>query len=345
MNTPLHIVLGTRDGDTAAVVRRALKTHPSLLGHPLHWHLAPVPELTPSAARDAAQAARLDQGVVVAVGGDGTVNAACHACCQLGVPLGVLPHGTFNYFGRQQQLGASLDEGLAVLGEALRTGQRRPVTVGEVNGHTFVVNASLGLYPRMLAEREVASRELGRHRVVALLAGLLSLLRPYRAKRLSLIEHDGLGNARERVALSSTLFVGLNGLQLERVGVPQAKAAGQGQLVVTTLAPRGPLAMLGVAWAAFRQRITRHPAVESFTCRALSVEPLGRRASHTVMVAFDGERRRLNLPLRFGLRPEPLWLVAPSTPVPLGATPSAAQPAEALSMRLCAAPVLARGLI
>ena len=40
--------------------------------------------------------------------------------------------------------------------QALHAGDLRPVQVGFVNRRMFVVNASVGLYPKMLADREIA---------------------------------------------------------------------------------------------------------------------------------------------------------------------------------------------
>src|SRR5256885_3573742 len=82
--------------------------------------------------------------------------------------MGVVPLGTFNYFAREQAL--SLDPAQAVqdILQALQAGQMRPVNVGLVNERLFLVNASLGLYPRLLDERERASTRFGRTRLVAI---------------------------------------------------------------------------------------------------------------------------------------------------------------------------------
>jgi diacylglycerol kinase family enzyme len=56
----------------------------------------------------------------------------------------VLPQGTFNYFSRTH--GIPLDTTDAT--RALLAGMIRPVQVGLLNDRVFLVNASLGLYPR-----------------------------------------------------------------------------------------------------------------------------------------------------------------------------------------------------
>ena len=52
-----------------------------------------------------------------------------------------------------------------------------PVQAGLVNGHVFLVTASLGLYPQLLQDREAWKREYARSRLVALGAGLCRAIR------------------------------------------------------------------------------------------------------------------------------------------------------------------------
>jgi diacylglycerol kinase family enzyme len=45
-----------------------------------------------------------------------------------------------------------------------------PVQVGVVNEQLFLVNASLGLFPEILKDREAYTARFGRHRLVVLFA-------------------------------------------------------------------------------------------------------------------------------------------------------------------------------
>ncbi len=100
--------------------------------------------------REAAAKAAVDFDVVAAMGGDGTVNAVAGALAGTPTPLLVLPAGTLNHFARD--LGLPLDPAEAAL--LVRDGVRREVDVGEVNGHVFVNNSSIGAYPLTVALRE-----------------------------------------------------------------------------------------------------------------------------------------------------------------------------------------------
>ncbi len=85
--------------------------------------------------------ALLEDRVVVAAGGDGTVNAVAQHLVARGT-LGILPGGTLNHFARD--LGVR-DPARAL--QALERGQPRAVDLGRVDGRVFVNSASLGLYP------------------------------------------------------------------------------------------------------------------------------------------------------------------------------------------------------
>lgn len=308
---PVHLLVSRRSASALAALLAAVSAHDGLMRHPLRWRMPERARDTPATARLLARAALRDGGVVVAIGGDGTINAATQACWPLGVALGVLGNGTFNYFSRQQGLPEDLPSAVAALVQAIDRGQLRPVQVGQVNGQVFLVNASLGLYPRLLAEREVASRRFGRHRLVALLAGVGSLLRPQAGRRLRLHERDADGHEHQRLSLTSTLFVGNNALQLSQVGLASAADVHHGALGALTLAPGGVVAMARLLWRAARGRLDEDPAVDSFACTALTVAGAGAPQRTQVKVAFDGESAWMTLPLHFSVGAQPLWLLAP----------------------------------
>ena len=100
----------------------------------------------PSCAKDATlQAQRaLEEGIelVVAAGGDGTVNAIASALVGSSTLFGVLPLGTANVFARN--LGLPTDNFAASL-QALLTGTPHPVDIGSLNGRYFTAMAGIGL--------------------------------------------------------------------------------------------------------------------------------------------------------------------------------------------------------
>ena len=68
-----------------------------------------------SVACDGAAAACARGSAVVAVGGDGTINAVAQAAHAQRCPMGVVPQGTFNYFSRTHGIPFDTQEALQVL--------------------------------------------------------------------------------------------------------------------------------------------------------------------------------------------------------------------------------------
>ncbi|MBP7566931.1 MAG: diacylglycerol kinase [Burkholderiaceae bacterium] len=256
----------------------------------------PVAQVAHQAVRAALQA----RGIAVAVGGDGTLSAVAQAALPAGCAFGVLPQGTFNYFGRDHGVPQELDEAVA----ALLAGHLEPVQAGQVNDRVFIVNASLGLYARVLADREVAKQRFGRSRRVAAFSAVATLLRGVRNWRLRL---RAGGQAHD--VTTPTLFVGNNALQFEQVGLAEADDVERGALAVVALQPVGRAAMFGMLLRAALGRLDDDPHVHSFATAALEVSN-GAQARR-VRVATDGELTWMTMPLRFRVAPQPLWLVKP----------------------------------
>ena len=148
-----------------------------------HVRLERVREPGDIAARARQAASRGD--LLVAAGGDGTINGIAGVAVQTGATLGVLPMGTRNHFARD--LGLALDLPLAAA--AILGGAIRLVDVGEVNGRIFLNNSSVGLYPRMVWEREAEQRR-GRGKWSAFIIAMLRTWRDYRTA-VARLEIDG----------------------------------------------------------------------------------------------------------------------------------------------------------
>ena len=308
---PLVVVFNVGAGQGQAdEVRAAMQAGCAEAGRELHLLEVQDPrQLSRIAAQAVAQARQL-AGVVVAAGGDGTINAVAQATLGSGCAFGVLPQGTFNYFSRTHGIPAGTQEALQVL----LAGQHQPAQVGLVGERIFLVNASLGLYPQLLEDREVWKRQFGRSRLVALGAGLATLVRGHRSLRLR-IEAEG----QERELRTPTLFVGNNALQMERMGMPEATAIDAGELVAVALRPVGVLKMLGLLLrGAFGQLGVADELIHVAT-RQLTVRPgrrLGTLGAQRIKVATDGEIAWMRLPLQFRVSPQTLDLLRPPTPAP-----------------------------
>lgn len=261
------------------------------------------PEELANVAQQAALTATKRRTAVIAVGGDGTINAVAQAAHAQGCVMGVMPQGTFNYFARTHAI--PTDPAAAAL--ALLHAEPVAVQVGLINNRVFLVNASLGLYPQLLEDREAYKARFGRSRLVAFGAAVVTLMGRHRQLRLR-IEFGP--NARE--ITTPTLFVGNNRLQLEQVGVPQAPSLDQGCIAAVMLRPIGPLTMLWLMLRGSLGTLGEADTVESFKFHRMLVKPRRTWGGRMVKVAFDGEVSRMRMPLEFQVSPKPLYLLKPT---------------------------------
>ncbi|HKY90755.1 MAG TPA: diacylglycerol kinase family protein [Nevskiaceae bacterium] len=297
---PLYVVLNAGAGSEDADEREATLARVfGAAGRRHHCFAIGPSERVADVAEHAVRAAQARGGVVVAAGGDGTISAVAHAVLGSGCPFGVLPQGTFNYFAREHGIPQDT-QGAA---EALLHASVEPVQAGLVNDRTFLVNASLGLYPKLLEDRETWKAQLGRNRAVAMLAALRTLLRERRQLQLTIESRHGARTLR-----TPTLFVGNNRLQLDRVGLSEADALERGRLAAIVLRPISNVAMFGLALRGALGQLGDADHVSSFDFRRIAVHV---RGLSRVKVAMDGEVEWMTTPLTFAVAPEPLWLLMP----------------------------------
>ena len=116
------------------------------------------------ATRFAQDAARRGLDVVVAFGGDGTLNEVATGVAGSDTALAVLPGGSTNVFART--LGMPNDPAAAVkqLAEALDAGRMKPIGLGNCNGRYFCFHTGVGFdaaVVRTVERRAALKRYLG----------------------------------------------------------------------------------------------------------------------------------------------------------------------------------------
>ena len=254
----------------------------------------------PSHVIDAARkAAKSSCDVVIAGGGDGTINAVASELIGTGKRLGVLPLGTFNYFARE--IGVPMD--LEVAFRTCFEGDTRPVTIGEVNGRIFLNNASIGLYPLILAVREQMYRRWGRNRFLAYWSVLKALLR----LRLNM-ELTVTSEGNRQIIRTPLLFVARNATQLEEFRVPGVRCVREDGFSVYALRSNGKLGLLRVAWHALASKLEPQYDFDLVCTSSMRVE--SRRMLRTL--ALDGERVKMLAPIEFRVREAALNVLVPN---------------------------------
>ncbi len=238
--------------------------------------------------------------IVVAAGGDGTVSAIASKVAGTHCVMGVVPMGTLNHFARDLGIPLELDAAI----EAMARGREMQVDIGDVNGRTFINNASLGLYPDIVRDREGQRSRLGRGKWTALLFASLSAARRYPVLHLR-IDVDGKPITRR----SAFVFIGNNKYTMEGFEIGERARLDEGVLSLYVTQRMGRFGLLGLAIRALVHRLRQARDFDMVTATTLAVDAPG----HHMRVATDGEVTLMQTPLQFRIRPGALRVIVPAT--------------------------------
>jgi diacylglycerol kinase family enzyme len=238
-------------------------------------------------------------GAIAIGGGDGTQGCAAAILARTGTTHGILPLGTRNNLARQMGIPLDLEGAVQVIAD----GHTNAIDLSDVNGHNFVNNASIGLYPKLVRFREQGRRR-GLPKWLANLPAAVRVLRNLAHRRYRLI----LDNAAQPV-VTPLLFIGNNVYSLDSGKVGVRDAMDDGKLSVFAVAKSTRWGLIGFAIRTLRGK--SHPARDFAaigTCTTLSVRTKRRRR---ISVALDGEVHKMVTPLNFTIRPAALSVFVP----------------------------------
>lgn len=228
-------------------------------------------------------------GVVVAAGGDGTLNAVAQCLMQTEIPMGILPLGTFNYVARLLNIPLDVMEAAKVIA----TGDDRKVHVAQINDHIYLNNASLGLYPLFIQKREYYNLKFGRFPLHAYTSGLDVLIRDRKELKLEIeVDHQIYP------VKTPLIFFGNNQLQLAELNLQIAKDAAAGKVAGVVVAKSDKRTLFKILWQLIRGNIDNAPDVYSFAADQVTIH--SKRTKMTV--AVDGEIVTMQPPLNISVQ-------------------------------------------
>ncbi|MGB8697318.1 diacylglycerol/lipid kinase family protein [Acinetobacter sp.] len=237
-------------------------------------------------------------GVIVAAGGDGTLNAVAAKLMKTEIPMGILPLGTFNYVARL--LNIPLD--LLKAADVIATGKMREVHVAQINDHIYLNNASLGLYPLFIQKRELYNQRFGRFALNAYTSSLDVLIRDRKELKLE-VEVDG----KKYPVKTPLIFFGNNQLQLAEMNLRIAESAKKGKVAGLVVAKSDKRTLFKILWQLIKGNLDKAPDVYSFS--ADEVKIYSKRKKLTV--ALDGEIVEIQPPLKISVRKNALKIMVP----------------------------------
>ncbi|MDH1489838.1 diacylglycerol kinase family protein [Acinetobacter johnsonii] len=238
-------------------------------------------------------------GVVVAAGGDGTLNAVASKLMGTDIPMGILPLGTFNYVARVLNIPLDLLDAAKTISE----GQPRSVHVAQLNQHIYLNNASLGLYPLFIQKREQFNKHFGRFPLHAYTSALDVLIRDRKELKLE-VEVDG----QRYPVKTSLIFFGNNQLQLAEMKLRIAEAAEAGKVAGVVVAKSDKRTLFKTLWQLIKGNLDQASDVYSFAADEVIVHS----KRNKLTVAVDGEIVTMTPPLKITVRKHALNIMVPA---------------------------------
>lgn len=241
---------------------------------------------------------KYDLDVLIIGGGDGTVSTAAELIADSDISLLVLALGTRNNFARDA--GVPLDplEAISLLDEM----QIWQTDMGEVNDYKFINNATVGLYPKIVKEREERTEKRGWRKWWAQIVSVFIVFKRLPRMRMS-VEADEISTS----LYTPFLFVGNN--EYQEIVSPNylRKSLSEGKLWICIARSSGFGSLLLMVWHIIFKGIREATNLETHLVTELTVNTWKK----TVTVAIDGEIHKLTTPLRFKIRNKCLRVIIP----------------------------------
>lgn len=234
-------------------------------------------------------------GLIVAVGGDGTMNEIASVLVGLDAILGLVPCGSGDGLGRHLGIHGSVAHALALL----RTGRPRAIDTGYADGHPFFTAAGIGF------EAEIAARfnRLERRGFLRYLATSARTWRewPPQEYRVAFEQHA------ERVRAFTLAVANANQYGNNARICPEARV-DDGRLDLCIVPPVTLLNAVPLGAGLFRGTLAKNPRVKIWRAARFVVERNAPGPLHT-----DGEIHAAGSRLEFTVRPGSLRIMAPDT--------------------------------
>lgn len=243
----------------------------------------------------AAQAVADGCEVVVAVGGDGTMNEVASALIGTAATLGLIPCGSGDGLGRHLGIHGTVGRAL----DLLETGQPRLIDTGTADGHPFFTAAGIGF------EAEIAHRfnQLKRRGFLRYLTTSFALWRAWPPQRYRITHAAGTDEVH-----AFTLAVGNADQYGNDARIAPGARADDGYINLTAIPRVGLLNAVPLAFRLFNGDVRRARGVISRLGTDFVVERAAPGLLHT-----DGELHEAGRTIEFRVRPASLRIMTPAT--------------------------------
>ncbi len=243
----------------------------------------------------AAQAANAKVDVVVAVGGDGTINETARSLVHTDTALGIIPCGSGNGLARHLHIPMEPERSLEILNEGFQC----TIDYGKINNVDFFCTCGVG-FDAFVSLQFAHARKRG---VLTYLEKTLQESLKYQPETYEIETENGISNYKAfLIACGNASQYGNNAYI-----TPQATLT-DGLLDVTILEPFTVLDVPSLAFQLFNKTIDQNSRIKTFRCKRMCI-----RRTKPGVVHFDGDPIEMGTEINIELIQKGLHVVVPRT--------------------------------
>lgn len=231
--------------------------------------------------------------IIVALGGDGTINEVACALVDTDIPLGILPAGSGN--GLARCLGISMSYALAL--RTIIRGNTKLMDVATVNDNLYTSIAGIG-FDAFVAQKFAGSYMRG---MLSYMQIVLNEFKNYKAIKYNLtIDGKDVEKQALMIVFANSDQFGFN----TRIA-PHAKV-DDGLLDVCIIRKMQAKQLLNVGYHTMRGTLGNTNYVEYYKAKEISINN-----AEPALMNVDGEPKIMNSPVRISIKPLALRVIVP----------------------------------
>lgn len=250
----------------------------------------------------ASQALQQDVDLVIASGGDGTVNAVAEALIESSIPMAILPRGTANAIASALNIPTNLEDACQVV----LNGNLYAMDAARCNGRPMVLLAGIGFEADVVERTSRTSKN--RLGLLAYIFSGLQQLRELKPFEVTLETHDRVISVEASAITVANVAPAMSVLAQG----PAEVIADDGLLDVTIVAPSGTGTALAASYELFRSALnneaTQRDDIGYFRCDRIKIT-----ANPPQSITIDGELAG-ETPLDVVCIPHGLTVIVPQQP-------------------------------
>ncbi|MCD4780289.1 MAG: YegS/Rv2252/BmrU family lipid kinase [Candidatus Omnitrophica bacterium] len=234
----------------------------------IHIEVSPT-QFAGHATQFARQCVNQNYDLVIAAGGDGTINEVINGLAGSEVALGIIPLGTANVFGIEMKIPMELKAACQVIA----SGQTRKIDLGCANGRYFVCMAGIGFDAHVLKKADSKLKKIYGALAYAIVG--ITQIFSYRFRRIIVRIDD------QRIPRHG-IFVVIGNGKYYGGGMMFASRADltDGYLDVCIFRHKSLFSVFSFLFGFHRGNIDKHLNIEYFQCKSVTIYKKGKHPVH-----------------------------------------------------------------